>query len=87
MKKHRKFLLEDLTALCECNVLSDWYRCDAAYTALRIDPGNEPALRYLDWASKHSDWLVRDCAREKLDELRHPACRGHNSSHGYSFHI
>jgi hypothetical protein len=72
MTKLRRFLLADLSALCECNLLAYTYRLDAAFATLRIDAGNAPARRYLEWASRHSDWLIKDFAKEKLDALQQP---------------
>lgn len=72
MTKLRRFFLADLSALCECNLLAYTYRLDAAFAALRIDAGSEPARRYLEWASRHSDWLIRDFAKEKLNALQQP---------------
>jgi HEAT repeat protein len=69
-----RVLLPELIDLFDtCNLLDPGHRCDAAYAAARMDPGNEAAVRYLEWASRHSDWLIGRDAREKLDELRKPA--------------
>jgi hypothetical protein len=73
MGHHARPLLADLVALCEhAHLLSFWYRCDAAYAAARIDPGQEAALKYLKWAARHGDFLVGQTAQGKLDELKSP---------------
>jgi hypothetical protein len=69
LTRFHRFVLADLAALCECNVLSYSCRLDAAITVLHIDPQNGPARRYLEWARRHGDWLIRSSAEERIEEL------------------